>query len=165
MSVPWRDILVLTAVAGGDFACLGPIHADEHRSAEGDAPTSGSEYLMADIVVQYRDESGRVVRDLREFRVADAATVAELASHFPGILEDRGSGPRKSAGKRATLTIRFNHASGDAARLRVAHVAADYSTWWWRDNTPYTGDRQVEGQDQLERLLKRLAAEHEVELK
>jgi hypothetical protein len=165
MSVPWRDILVLTAVAGGLFPCLAPLHADERRAAGDGASASGSEYLTADIVVQYRDESGRVVRDLREFRVAEAETVAELASHFPGILGDRGSGPRKSAGKRATLTIRFNHLSGDAARLRVAHVAPDYSTWWWRDNTPYTGDRQVEGQDQLERLVKRLEAEHEVELK
>jgi hypothetical protein len=165
MSVPWRDILVLTAMAGGVFACLAPVHADERSSAAGGAPASGSEYHTADIVVQYRDESGRVVRDLREFRVANAETVAELASHFPGILEDRGSGPRKSAGKRATLTIKFNHTSGDAARLRVAHVAPDFSTWWWRDNTPYTGDRQVEGQDQLKKLLRRLAAEHEVELK
>jgi hypothetical protein len=165
MSVYWRDILALTAVAGGLFACLVPIHADERSSARQGAPTSGSEYPTADIVVQYRDESGRVVRSLREFRVADAETVAELASHFPGILGDRGSGPRKSAGKRATLTIKFNHTSGDAARLRVAHVAPDYSTWWWRDNTPYTGDRQVEGKDQLERLLRRLDAEHEVELK
>jgi RNA polymerase sigma factor (sigma-70 family) len=43
-------------------------------------------YPTADIVVQYRDESGREIRDLQQFRVEDAETVAKLASHFPGIL-------------------------------------------------------------------------------
>src|SRR5262249_6828482 len=35
-------------------------------------------YPTADVVVQYRDESGREVRDLQQFRVADAETVAKL---------------------------------------------------------------------------------------
>jgi hypothetical protein len=123
-------------------------------------------YPTADVVVQYRDDSGREVRDLQQFRVTDAERVAKLASHFPGILGDRGSGPRgMSAGKRATITIKFNHKSGEVARLRVAHVTPDYSTWWWRDNTPYTGDRQVEGKDQLRRLLEQLAAKNKVDLK
>ncbi len=128
-------------------------------------PDSKSAYPTADIVVQYRDESGREVRDLKQFHVEDAETVAKLASHFPGILGDRGSGPRTFAGKRATFTIKFNHKSGEASQLRVAHVTSDYATWWWRDNTPYTGDRQVEGKDQLQSLMERLAAKNKVDPK
>jgi RNA polymerase sigma factor (sigma-70 family) len=126
---------------------------------------SPSQYTTADIVVQYRDETGREVRDLKQFRVDDARTVARLASHFPGILGERGSGPRTSAGMRATLTIKFNHRSGKASQLRVAHVTADYATWWWRDNTPYTGDRRVEGKNQLQSLIEKLAAKNKVDLK
>jgi hypothetical protein len=135
-------------------------------SRASDASTdSEAAYPTADIVVQYRDETGREVRDLQQFRVEDAETVAKLASHFPGILGDRGSGPRASAGKRATFTIKFNHKRGEASQLRVAHVSADYATWWWRDNTPYTGDRQVEGKDQLQSLMERLVAKNKVDLK
>jgi hypothetical protein len=123
---------------------------------------SPSQYPTADIVVQYHDDSGR---DLKQFRVDDAAMVAKLASHFPGILGARGSGPRTSAGKRAMFTIKFNHKSGEASQLRVAHVTADYATWWWRDNTPYTGDRQVEAKDELRSLMEQLAAKNKVELK
>lgn len=126
---------------------------------------SKCEYPTANIVVQYRDETGREVRDLQQFRVEDAEAVAKLASHFPGILGERGSGPRASAGKRATFTIKFNHKSGEASQLRVAHVTADYATWWWRDNTPYTGDRKVEGKDQLQSLIEKLEAKHKVDLK
>jgi hypothetical protein len=124
-----------------------PAPTPEGKPAQGREvpPDSKSAYPTANIVVQYRDESGREVRDLKQFRVEDAETVAKLASHFPGILGDRGSGPRTSAGKRATFTIKFNHKSGEASQLRVAHVTSDYATCWWRDNTPYTGDRQVEG--------------------
>src|SRR5262249_30134580 len=129
------------------------------------SPDSKSAYTTADIVVQYRDEVGREVRDVQQFRVEDAETVAKLASHFPGILGDRGSGPRTSAGKRATFTIKFNHKSGEASQLRVAHVTADYGTWWWRDNPPCTGDRPVEGKDQLQSLMERLAAKNKVDLK
>jgi hypothetical protein len=124
-----------------------------------------SAYTTADVVVQYRDEAGREVRDLQQFRVEDAETVAKLASHFPGILGERGSGPRTSAGKRATFTIKFYHKSGEASQARVAHVTSDYATWWWRDNSLYTGDRQVEDKDQLQSLMERLAAVHKVELK
>jgi RNA polymerase sigma factor (sigma-70 family) len=124
-----------------------------------------SEYPTANIVVQYRDETGRAVRDLQQFRVDAAATVARLAAHFPGILGDRGSGPRTSAGKPATFTIKFNHKSGQASQARVAHVTADYATWFWRDNAPYTGDRKVEDQDQLKSLIETLAAKHKVDLK
>src|SRR5262249_34657046 len=67
---------------------------------------SKAAYTTADIVVQDRDETGREVRDLQQFRIEDAETVAKLASHFPGILGDRGSGPQASAGKRATFTIK-----------------------------------------------------------
>ena len=49
--------------------------------------------------------------------------------------------------------------------MRVVHVAPDYSTWWWRDNAPYTGDRQVEGKDEFRRLIERLAAKKKVDLK
>jgi hypothetical protein len=35
---------------------------------------------------------------------------------------------------------------------------------WWRDNTPYTGDRKVEGKDQLQSLMERLAAKNKVDL-
>jgi RNA polymerase sigma factor (sigma-70 family) len=126
------------------------------------SPDPKSEYPTADIVVQYHDDSGR---DLKQFRVDDAAMVAKLASHFPGILGDRGSGPRTSAGKRATFTIRFNHKSGEVSRVRVAHVTADFATWWWRDNTPYTGDREVERKDQLKSLMERLAEKNKVDLK
>jgi hypothetical protein len=52
-----------------------------------------------------------------------------------------------------------------ASQLRVAHVAPDYSTWWWRDNTPYTGDRQVERKDALRNLIERMAKENKVELR
>jgi hypothetical protein len=61
-------------------------------------------------------------------------------------------------------TIKFNHKSGEASQARVAHVTADYATWWWRDNTPYTGDRKVEGKDQLQSLMERLAAKNKVDL-
>lgn len=165
MSNRHRATLVLSVFAGGLLVGLAPSPASGFAPAGGEVPDSGAAYPTADVVVQYRDESGRVVRDLRTFRVADAETVAKLASHFPGILGDRGNGPRASAGKKATLTIKFNHKSGDAARLRVAHITPDYSTWWWRDNTPCTGDRQVEGKEQFQRLLERLAAEHKVDLK
>jgi RNA polymerase sigma factor (sigma-70 family) len=133
--------------------------------ASGASPDSKAAYPTADIVVQYRDESGREVRDLQQFRVEDTETVAELASHFPGILGDRGSGPRTTAGKRATFTIKFNHKSGDVSGVRVAHISADYTTWWWRDNPPYTGDREVEGKDQLKSLMEGLAAKNKVDLK
>ncbi len=142
-----------------------------HRAESGVEPQrearqdANSAYTTADIVVQYRDESGREVRDLKQFRVKDAETVAKLASHFPGILGNRGSGPRTTAGKRATFTIKFNHKSGEASQLRVAHVTPDYATWWWRDKTPYTGDRQVKGKDQLQTLMERLAAKNKVDLK
>ena len=165
MSIRWRNILVLTALTGGLFAGLAPSPANERAPGREGAPDSGSAYPTADVVVQYRDESGRPIRDLQEFRVADAETVADLASHFPGILGDRGSGPRASAGKKATLTIKFNHKSGDVAQMRVAHIPPDYSIWWWRDNAPYTGDRQVEGKDQFQRLIERLAAKNKVDLK
>jgi hypothetical protein len=146
-----------------NFKVKPAIPADEQQR---EAPQdSASEYPTADIVIQYRDESGREVRDLKQFRVEDAATVAKLASHFPGILGERGSGPRTTAGKRATLTIKFKHKSGEVSRARVAHVTSDYATWWWRDNTPYTGDRDVEGKDQLQRLIELLAAKHKVDLK
>jgi len=140
---------------------------DGPRAALGDEQgrESRSEYPTADIVVQYRDESGREVRDLKQFRVEDAETVAKLASHFPGILGERGSGPRTSAGKRAVFTIKFNHKSGEASQLRVAHVTSDYAVWWWRDNTPYTGDRKVEGKEQLQSLMEQLAAKNKVDLK
>jgi hypothetical protein len=161
MSILWRNILVLTALTGGLLAGL----ATESAPGREGAPDCGPAYPTADVVVQYRDESGRPLRNLQEFRVADAATVADLASHFPGILGDRGSGPRASAGKKATLTIKFNHQSGDVAQMRVAHLPADYSIWWWRDNAPYTGDRQVEGRDQFQRLIERLAAKNKVDLK
>ena len=165
MNVLWRDIRVLATLAGGLFAGLALSPASDRAPERDGAPDSGAVYPTAEIVVQYRDEVGRPVRDLRKFQVADAETVAQLASHFPGILHDRGSGPRASAGQRATLTIKFNHKSGDVSQLRVAHVAPDYSTWWWRDNAPYTGDRQVEGKDELHRLLERLAAKNKVDLK
>lgn len=97
--------------------------------------------------------------------VGDAETVAKLASHFPGIPGDRGSGPRTVTPKGVTLTVKFNHRSGEAARLRVAHVTPDYATWWWRDNTPYTGGRQVERKDEFRRPLKGLAAKNKVGLK
>jgi RNA polymerase sigma factor (sigma-70 family) len=141
-----------------EFEVKAAIPADKQQNPK-------SEYPTADIVVQYRDETGREVRDLKQFRVDDAETVAKLASHFPGILGDRGSGPRTSAGKRATFTIKFNHKSGEASQLRVAHVTADYATWWWRDNTPYTGDRTVKGKDQFRKLVEQLAAKHNIPLK
>jgi hypothetical protein len=124
------------------------------------SPDSKAAYPTADIVVEYRDGS-----DPKQFRVEDAETVAKLASHFPGILGDRGSGPRTTAGKRATFTIKFNHRSGEVSQVRVAHVSSDYATWWWRDNPPYTGDREVEGKDQLQSLMERLAAKNKVDLK
>ena len=119
-------------------------------------------YPTADIEVQYRDGSGR---DSKQFRVEDAEAVATIASHLPGILGEKGSGPKASAGNRATITIKFNHTSGEVSQMRVAHVTADYATWWWRDNTPYTGDRPVEGKDQLKSLMEGLAAKSKVELK
>jgi RNA polymerase sigma factor (sigma-70 family) len=142
-----------------------PIREGEQGQGREAPQDAKSAYPTADIVVQYRDQSGREVRDLQQFRVEDAETVAQLAAHFPGILGERGSGPRTSAGKRATLTIKFNHKSGEASQMRVAHVTPDYATWWWRDNTPYTGDRQVEGKDQLQLLMERLAAKNKVDLK
>jgi RNA polymerase sigma factor (sigma-70 family) len=152
--------------SGELFAGPAPSRAGEGDAGRARAADSEPAYPTADVVVQYRDESGREVRAPQQFRVTDAETVARLASHFPGILGDRGSGPRvMSAGKRATLTIMFNHKSGEAAQLRVAHVTPDYSTWWWRDNTPYTGDRHVEGKDRLRELLERLAAKNKVDLK
>jgi hypothetical protein len=165
MNVRWRDIRFLVTLAGGLFAGLAQSPASEHKLERDGAPDSEAAYSTAEVVVQYRDEAGRPVHNVQDFRVADAETVAELASHFPGILADRGSGPRASAGQRATLTIKFNHKSGDVSQLRVAHVAPDYSTWWWRDNTPYTGDRKVEGKDELRRLIERLAAKNKVDLK
>ena len=166
MSLRWRGILVLAAaLTGGLSGSLAPISAAEQAPRGEGPPDSQSAYPTADIVVQYRDESGREVRDLKQFRVEDVETVAKLASHFPGILGDRGSGPRTSAGKRTTLTIKFNHKSGEASQMRVAHITPDYATWWWRDNTPYTGDRQVEGKDQLQSLMERLAAKNTVDLK
>jgi RNA polymerase sigma factor (sigma-70 family) len=152
-----------TLVSGKlDLEVLPPA-AKQGRAGAADSEPA---YPTANVIVQYRDGPGREARDLQQFRLADARTVAKLASHFPGILGDRGSGPRgMSAGKRATITIKFNHKSGDVAQLRVAHVTPDYSTWWWRDNTPYTGDRQVEGKDQLRRLLERLVAKNKVDLK
>jgi hypothetical protein len=147
----------------GPSGSRAPTPADDKRAeAPADSKTT---YPTADIVVQYRDETGREVRDLQQFRVDDAETVAKLASHFPGILGDRGSGSRASAGKRATFTIKFNHKSGEASQMRVAHVTSDYATWWWRDNTPYTGDRKVEDKDQLKSLIEKLAAKNEVDLK
>ena len=131
----------------------------------GNQQDSTSEYTTADVVVQYRDETGREVRDLKQFRVDDAAMVAKLASHFPGILGERGSGPRSSAGKPATFTIKFIHKSGEVSRMRIAHITSDYATWFWRDNTPYTGDRKVEGKGQLQSLLEKLAAKNKVDLK
>jgi hypothetical protein len=165
MNVRWRDIRILATLAGGLFSGLALSPASDRAPERDGAPGSGAAFPTVEVVVQYRDEAGRPVRELQEFRVADAETVAELASHFPGILNDRGSGPRASAGKRATLTIKFNHKSGDVSQLRVAHVAPDYSTWWWRDNAPYTGDRQVEGKEEFRRLVERLAAQNKIELK
>jgi hypothetical protein len=147
----------------GPSGSRAPTPADDKRA---EAPAdSKAAYPTADIVVQYRDETGREVRDLQQFRVEGAETVAKLASHFPGILGDRGSGPQASAGKRATFTIKFIHKSGEVSRARVAHVTSDYATWWWRDNTPYTGDRKVEGEDQLQTLIEKLAAKNKVDLK
>jgi len=165
MNLRWCDIRALATLASVAFGGLALSPASDRAPERNGAPDSGAAYPTAEVVVQYRDEAGRPVRNLQEFRVADAETVAELASHFPGILNDRGSGPRASAGKKATLTIKFNHKSGDVSQLRVAHVAPDYSTWWWRDNAPYTGDRQVEGKDGFRRLLERLAAKNKVDLK
>ena len=165
MNARLRDIRVLATFAGVLFAGLALSPASDRAPKRDGATDSADAYPTAEVVVQYRDEAGRPVRDLQEFRVADAETVAELASHFPGILDDRGSGPRASAGQRATLTIKFNHKSGDVSQLRVVHVAPDYSTWWWRDNAPYTGDRQVEGKDEFRRLIERLAAKKKVDLK
>jgi hypothetical protein len=146
-------------------AGLAAVRAGEPARGREGASDQAAAYPTASIVVEYRDASGRSVREPKEFEVADAGEVAKLASHFPGILGERGSGPRASAGKKALLTIKFNHKSGDPSKMRVAHVTPDYATWWWRDNTPYTGDRQVEGKDQLRALIERLAAKSKVDLK
>ena len=157
MNIRWYDIVALAVVTGGLFAGLTPNLA--RGSGRDSATDSGPEYATADVVVQYGDGANL------QFKVADAETVARLASHFPGILGDRGSGPRTGQPQRARLTIKFQHKSGDGAKLRVAHVAPDYATWWWRDNTPYTGSRQVERKDELRRLFERLAAKNKADLK
>ena len=164
MTIQRRDVMVLSALATLLTGVVVTIAAERVPDREG-APDSGIAYPTADVVVQYRDESCREVRKLQKFHVADAESVATLASHFPGILGEKGSGPRKWAGKQATFTIIFKHKSGDPAKTRVAHITPDYSTWQWRDNTPYTGDRQVEGKEKLQKLFERLAAKNNVDLK
>jgi hypothetical protein len=165
MNKQWHNVLVAAAFAVCLVAGLAAVRAGEPaRSREG-ASNPEPAYPTASIVVEYHDASGRSLRAPKVFEVTDAGEVTRLASHFPGILGERGSGPRASAGKKAMLTIKFNHKGGEASNLRVAHVTPDYATWWWRDNTPYTGDRQVEGKDQLRELIERLAAKNRVDLK
>ncbi len=89
---------------------------------------------------------------------------AKLAAHFPGILNDRGKGPRTSIAWKSKFTIQFHHESGDKDKMRVAHVSADFSSWRWRDNPPFTGERHVENKDKLQELIEKLATEHKVAL-
>jgi hypothetical protein len=155
-----------TLVSGKlDLEVLPPAAKQAEPDKKAKAADSDPAYPTADIVVEYRDESGREARVPQKFHVGDAETVAKLASHFPGILGERGSGPRTVTPRGTTLTIKFNHKSGDVGKLRVAHVTPDYATWWWRDNTPYTGGRQVADKDQLRELLERLAAQNKIDLK
>jgi hypothetical protein len=148
----------------GVLGSLVTCRADDRVAASGKTADPKAAYLAADIIVEYRDENGKQVKPWQKFRVEDAEVVGKLASHFPGILGDRGSGPRTGDKWKSKFTILFHQQSDDKGRMRVAHVSPDYSTWKWRDNTPFTGDRQVEGKEKLQELIEGLAAEHKVEI-
>jgi anti-sigma factor RsiW len=159
-AAPIMVVGLLTGVCGS----LVTWSADDRVAASGKLADQRAVYVAADIIVEYRDENGKQVKQWQKFRVDDAEVVGKLAAHFPGILSDRGSGPRTADKWKSRFTILFHHQSDDKGQMRVVHVSPDYSTWKWRDNTPYTGDRQVEGIEQLQKLMEGLAAKHKVDL-
>jgi hypothetical protein len=164
MSLARRRANFVVFVVSGLLTLQSPSFAGDGSASE-KPKEAKSAYTAADIVVEYRDAAGKALRPPERFKVDKPADVAALAAHFPGILAERGSGPKKSDAAKTKFTVLFHHKDGDESQMRVAHVSADYSLWRWRDNTPYTGDRQVEGKDQLRKLIERLAAEHKVKLK
>ena len=119
----------------------------------------------AEIVVEYRDAVGRELKHWQKFRIEDAKVVSRLAAHFPGVLGESGSGPRVCRGWKSRFTILFYHRTGDKRQMRAVHFSPDYKSWWWRDNTPYTGDRPVAGVDNLRKLIEQLARKHKVDLR
>ena len=112
-----------------------------------------SNYTTAEIWIQHPNKT-----PAEKLRVSDPHKVAELAAHFPGILGQRGAGPRTPPGEKGTITILFHDKIGDQAQMRVAHLSADLTSWHWRDNPPFTGARPVEDKDTLRKLLDALAA-------
>jgi hypothetical protein len=151
---------ILIGISGSLVTCP----AGEQVAASGTTASAKPAFTKADILVEYRDVSGAQVKHWQKFRVEDAKVVAKLAAHFPGILSDRGSGPRTSSAWKSKFTIKFHHESGDKDKMRVAHVSADFSSWIWRDNPPFTGERQVENEDKLQELIEGLAMKHKVDL-
>lgn len=150
----------LIGISGSLVTCS----ADEQVTASGTTASAKWAFTRADILVEYRDASGKQVKHWEKFRVEDADVVAKLGAQFPGILGDRGSGPRTSSTWKSKFTILFHHESGDKEKMRVAHVSADFSFWMWRDNPPFTGQRQVENKDKLQELIEGLAMKHNVDL-
>ena len=161
LAIPIVALGILIGISGSLVTCP----AGEQVAASGTTASAKPAFTQADIVVEYRDTSGKQVKDWQKFRVEDAEVVAKLAAHFPGILSDRGSGPRKSSPWKSKFTILFHHESDDKEKTRVAHVSADFSSWMWRDNAPFTGERQVENKDKLQDLIEALASKHKVDLK
>ena len=159
-AVPIAALGILIGISGSLLIC----RASEQVATSGTTASAKPAFTKADILVEYRDATGKQVKHSQKFRVEDAKVVAKLAAHFPGILSDRGSGPRKSSAWKSKFTILFHHESDDKEKMRVAHVSADFSSWIWRDNPPFTGERQVENKDKLQELIEGLVTKHKVDL-